>query len=179
MKQLETQSADPDLWNSPDNAKKLMRELTLVRDRMTEWRSLERRMGDALELASLGEESLLADLEQETAGIESDISRLDLEALLSEPYDDADAFLSIHAGAGGTDSQDWAEMLERMFLRWAERRGYATEILDRMPGEEAGIKSITISIKGTHVFGYLKAEKGVHRLVRLSPFDSANRRHTS
>jgi peptide chain release factor 2 len=179
LKQLENQSADPDLWNSPDNAKKLMRELTLVRDRVTEWRSLERRIGDALELASLGEESLLADLEQETAGIESDLSRLDLEALLSEPYDDADAFLSIHAGAGGTDSQDWAEMLERMFLRWAERRGFSTEILDRMPGEEAGIKSVTISFKGTHVFGYLKAEKGVHRLVRLSPFDSANRRHTS
>jgi peptide chain release factor 2 len=107
------------------------------------------------------------------------VARLDLEALLSGPHDEADAFLSIHAGAGGTDSQDWVAMLERMFLRWAERRGYAVEILDRMPGEEAGIKSVTISIAGTRVYGYLKAEKGVHRLVRLSPFDSANRRHTS
>jgi peptide chain release factor 2 len=156
-----------------------MRELTLVRDRVTQWRSLEHRLRDAVEISALGDDSLITDLERETSGIETDLARMDLEALLSEPYDEADAFLSIHAGAGGTDSQDWAEMLERMFLRWAERRGFETEILDRMPGEEAGIKSVTISVKGTRVFGYLKAEKGVHRLVRLSPFDSANRRHTS
>jgi peptide chain release factor 2 len=156
-----------------------MRELTLVRGHVTEWRGMEHRVRDASELAALGDESLLPDLEKETAAIESDLARLDLEALLSEPYDQADAFLSIHAGAGGTDSQDWAEMLERMFLRWAERHEYATEILDRMPGEEAGVKSVTISVKGPSVYGYLKAEKGVHRLVRLSPFDSANRRHTS
>jgi peptide chain release factor 2 len=156
-----------------------MRELTTLRDQVAEWRGMEHRLRDALELAALGDESMLAELEKETAEIEADVARLDLEALLSGPYDDADAFLSIHAGAGGTDSQDWAEMLERMFLRWAERRGFTTEILDRMPGEEAGIKSVTISFKGTRVYGYLKAEKGVHRLVRLSPFDSANRRHTS
>jgi peptide chain release factor 2 len=140
---------------------------------------MEHRLHDALELAALGDESMVAELEKETADIETEVARLDLEALLSEPYDEGDAFLSIHAGAGGTDSQDWAEMLERMFLRWAERRGFTTEILDRMPGEEAGIKSVTISFKGTRVYGYLKAEKGVHRLVRLSPYDSANRRHTS
>jgi peptide chain release factor 2 len=156
-----------------------MRELTRVRDEVTAWRGIERRVRDALELASLGDESLRAELEKETAAIESEVARMDLDALLSGPHDDADAFLSVHAGAGGTDSQDWAEMLERMFLRWAERRGYPTEILDRMPGEEAGIKSVTFSVKGANVYGYLKAEKGVHRLVRLSPFDSANRRHTS
>jgi peptide chain release factor 2 len=176
---LEAQSADPNLWNSPDNAKKLMRELTRVRDDITAWRGLERRVHDALELTSLGDESLRAELEKETSAIEAEVSQMDLAALLSGPYDDADAFLSIHAGAGGTDSQDWAEMLERMFLRWTERHGYPTEILDRMPGEEAGIKSATLSVKGANVYGYLKAERGVHRLVRLSPFDSANRRHTS
>jgi peptide chain release factor 2 len=156
-----------------------MQELTRVRGEVSAWRGIERRARDALELAALGDESLRAELENETAAVESDVARMDLEALLSGPYDGADAFLSIHAGAGGTDSQDWAAMLERMFLRWAERRGYQTEILDRMPGEEAGIKSVTVSVKGPHVYGYLRAEKGVHRLVRLSPFDSANRRHTS
>ena len=179
LKELEARAADPNLWNSPDSAKQLMQELNRVRSQVTDWRSLERRVHDALELAALGDESLRAELEKETAEAESDVARMDLDALLSGPYDDADAFLSIHAGAGGTDSQDWAEMLERMFLRWAERRSYPTEILDRMPGEEAGIKSVTVSVKGANVYGYLKAEKGVHRLVRLSPFDSANRRHTS
>jgi len=156
-----------------------MRELTQVRDEIAAWRGLERRVNDTLELAALGDLTLRADLEKETAAIESEVAQMDLAALLSGPYDDADAYLSIHAGAGGTDSQDWAEMLERMFLRWTERRGFETEILDRMPGEEAGIKSVTISVKGTHVYGFLKAERGVHRMVRLSPFDSANRRHTS
>jgi peptide chain release factor 2 len=156
-----------------------MQELTGLRTRVAGWRRLEHSLHDTLELASLKDPSLQAELEKEAAQLEAEVARLDLEALLSGPYDSADAFLSIHAGAGGTDSQDWAEMLERMFLRWSERRGFAAEILDRMPGEEAGIKSVTISIKGTHVYGYLKAEKGVHRLVRLSPYDSANRRHTS
>jgi peptide chain release factor 2 len=156
-----------------------MRELTRLKDQTAGWHAIERRVRDALELAALGDESLRAELEKETAEVETEVARMDLDALLSGPYDDADAYLSIHAGAGGTDSQDWASMLERMFLRWAERRGCEAEILDRMPGEEAGIKSVTISMKGAHVYGYLKAEKGVHRLVRLSPFDSANRRHTS
>ena len=156
-----------------------MQEMTRLKNQAAAWRSLERRAHDALELAALGDDSLRAELEKETDEVEAAVAQMDLEALLSGPYDESDAFLSIHAGAGGTDSQDWASMLERMFLRWAERRGFEAEVLDRMPGEEAGIKSVTISIKGTNVYGYLKAEKGVHRLVRLSPFDSANRRHTS
>jgi peptide chain release factor 2 len=156
-----------------------MQELTRLKEQVNTWRGLEQRVHDSLELAELGDLTLRADLEKETDALEAEVARMDLDALLSGPYDESDAFLSIHAGAGGTDSQDWASMLERMYLRWAELRGYATEILDRMPGEEAGIKSVTISMKGTHVYGYLKAEKGVHRLVRLSPFDSANRRHTS
>ena len=156
-----------------------MQEMTRLKNQAAAWRALERRAQDALELAALGDDSLRAELEKETDEVEAAVAQMDLEALLSGPYDESDAFLSIHAGAGGTDSQDWASMLERMFLRWAERRGFEAEVLDRMPGEEAGIKSVTISIKGTNVYGYLKAEKGVHRLVRLSPFDSANRRHTS
>jgi peptide chain release factor 2 len=167
------------LWNSPDSARKLMQDMARVKQHVENWRGLERRIHDARELAALGDASLTDELEAETAGIESDLARMDLEALLSGPHDHGDAFLSIHAGAGGTDSQDWAAMLERMYLRLAERRGYAAEVLDRMEGEEAGLKSVTVSIKGENAFGYLRSERGVHRLVRLSPFDSANRRHTS
>jgi len=111
--------------------------------------------------------------------LEADLEKRSLLAMLSGPYDDDDALLAIHAGAGGTDSQDWASMLERMYLRWAEDRAYRTEVLDRTEGEEAGVKSVTIAIDGKYAFGYLRSEKGVHRLVRLSPFDSAHRRHTS
>jgi len=156
-----------------------MQEVSRIKQQVDMWRGVERRIQDALELASLGDDSMTAELEKETIVLEAETARMDLEALLSGPYDHGDAFLSIHAGAGGTDSQDWAAMLERMYLRWAERRQFSVEILDRMEGEEAGVKSVTISIKGNNAFGYLKAEKGVHRLVRLSPFDSANRRHTS
>ena len=156
-----------------------MQDVSHLREQVEKWHAIRTRIHDAHEIAALQDESLLAEITQETAAIETEVARLDLEALLSGPYDAEDAFLSVHAGAGGTDSQDWAAMLERMFLRWAERRGFAAEVLDRMEGEEAGVKSVTISIKGAHAFGYLKSEKGVHRLVRLSPFDSANRRHTS
>jgi peptide chain release factor 2 len=176
---LEAQAADPALWSAPDSARKLMQDMARVKQHVETWRGLERRIHDARELAALGDESLAAELEIETATIEADLARMDLEAMLSNAHDRCDAFLSIHAGAGGTDSQDWAAMLERMYLRWAERRGYAAEILDRMEGEEAGIKSITVSVKGENAYGYLRSERGVHRLVRLSPFDSANRRHTS
>jgi peptide chain release factor 2 len=176
---MDAQSADPALWNSPETARKLMQDLSRLREQVEKWRAIRTRTHDALELAAMQDESLQGDLAKETDALEAEVARLDLEALLSGPYDAGDAFLSVHAGAGGTDSQDWAAMLERMFLRWTERRGFAAEVLDRMEGEEAGIKSVTISIKGTNAFGYLKSEKGVHRLVRLSPFDSANRRHTS
>jgi peptide chain release factor 2 len=144
-----------------------------------EWRAFDRRIHDARELAGLEDESLRAELEAEVAAIEKELEKRSFAAMLSGQYDQGDAILAIHAGAGGTDSQDWAEMLERMFLRWAEERGYKTEILDLTEGEEAGIKTVTISISGRYAFGYLRSEKGVHRLVRLSPFDAAHRRHTS
>ena len=127
----------------------------------------------------MGDDSIRPDLESELVDIENKLDQLELSTLLSEEYDYGNALLAIHAGAGGTDSQDWAEMLERMYLRWAEKNNFKAEILDRSVGEEAGIKSVTIAMDGKYAYGYLKSEKGVHRLVRLSPFDAAHRRHTS
>ena len=156
-----------------------MREISTIKEEVEEWQSLRTNIADTLEFAQLGDDSMLSDLEAETALIEQDVAKREFEAMLSGPYDRGDALLAIHAGAGGTDSQDWAEMLQRMYLRWTERKGYQTSILDTTFGEEAGIKSVTISVSGRYAFGYLRSEKGVHRLVRLSPFDSAHRRHTS
>jgi peptide chain release factor 2 len=150
-----------------------------LREQVEDWHSFERHFNDAVELASLDDESLRADLDTEISALETELERRSFTAMLSEPYDTDDALLAIHAGAGGTDSQDWAAMLMRMYLRWAEKNGYQTEILDSSDGEEAGIKSATISIIGKYAYGYLRSEKGVHRLVRLSPFDAAHRRHTS
>ncbi len=156
-----------------------MREISNIKDEVDDWQSLRDNIADTLELAQLGDESMRSDLESETASIEADVAQREFEAMLSGPYDRGDALLAIHAGAGGTDSQDWAEMLQRMYLRWNERKGYQTNILDTTFGEEAGIKSVTISVSGRYAYGYLRSEKGVHRLVRLSPFDSNHRRHTS
>jgi peptide chain release factor 2 len=156
-----------------------MKQYNAVKNEVESWRNFSRRLHDAIELAQLDDESLRADLETEITNIEADLEKRSFTAMLSGKYDHDSAILAIHAGAGGTDSQDWAAMLERMYLRWAEQRGYSTEIFDLTEGEEAGIKSVTIAIEGDHAFGYLRSEKGVHRLVRLSPFDAAHRRHTS
>jgi peptide chain release factor 2 len=156
-----------------------MRQLARVRDEVEGWRTLVRRVNDASELASLQDEELREDIEDEIKVIEDEILQRENRALLSGRYDRDDAILAIHAGAGGTDSQDWAAMLQRMYLRWSEQRNFEVAILDISEGEEAGIKSTTISVDGEYAYGYLKAEKGVHRLVRLSPFDAAHRRHTS
>jgi peptide chain release factor 2 len=156
-----------------------MKQYNAVRAEVDSWGGFSRRLSDALELAQLGDESLRAELEGETSAIETELEKRSFTAMLSGKYDHDSAILAIHAGAGGTDSQDWAAMLERMYLRWTEARGYEAEILDITEGEEAGIKSVTISVGGEYAFGYLRSEKGVHRLVRLSPFDAAHRRHTS
>lgn len=156
-----------------------MKAIAELREETEPVRSLYQRAKDAYELAEMGDESLRAELEPEVEAIESEAARRELSALLSGSYDKGNALLTINAGAGGTDSQDWAAMLERMYLRWAERRGYQTEILDRSEGEEAGIKTVTIAVNGRYAYGYMRPEKGVHRLVRLSPFDAAHRRHTS
>jgi peptide chain release factor 2 len=167
------------LWDNPEVAQDTMRRLARRRREVDGWRALKQRARDTQELASLGDEALQAEIEAEARAIEEEVDRRELTLLLGGRYDRDDCILGIHAGQGGTDSQDWAAMLQRMYLRWAETREYETEILDLTEGEEAGIKSTLISVKGEYAYGYLRAEKGVHRLVRLSPFDSAHRRHTS
>jgi peptide chain release factor 2 len=156
-----------------------MKDLAAAREEVGEWHKLSQRLSDSLELAGLGDESLRPELEREATALEAEIAHRSFEAKLSGKYDKGNALLAIHAGAGGTDSQDWAAMLQRMYLRWAEAKNYKTEILDLTEGEEAGIKSVTIAVDGRYAYGYLRSEKGVHRLVRLSPFDAAHRRHTS
>ncbi len=154
-----------------------------ARARISTWRVLESKVADLLALVDLaaaeGDDATAADIERDTAVIEQQVDALEFELTFSGPYDDRSAILAIHAGAGGTESQDWAEMLLRMYLRWCEQRRFPAEVIDLMPGEEAGIKSATIGVTGEHAYGYLKSERGVHRLVRLSPFDSENKRHTS
>ena len=156
-----------------------MKQYNSIKAEVDSWRNFSRHLDDTLELTQLGDESLRTELESEISAIEAELEKRSFTAMLSGKFDHDSAILAIHAGAGGTDSQDWAAMLERMYLRWAEARGYETEILDITEGEEAGIKSVTIAVNGEYAFGYLRSEKGVHRLVRLSPFDAAHRRHTS
>ena len=160
-----------------------MRRLSELRDEVTTWRSLARRAGDALDLvemtAEAEDDSLVGELNQETDAIEKELDRLEFLLILSGAHDKDDALLSIHAGAGGTESQDWAEMLMRMYMRWSEANRYSLTTVDQTEGEEAGLKSVTLLVEGEYAYGYLKAERGVHRLVRISPFDAASRRHTS
>jgi peptide chain release factor 2 len=156
-----------------------MKRLARLNERIEGWNKLIKSTADTIELAEMGDEDFRPELETETTAIEKEVDRREFNAMLSGEYDRGDAIFAIHAGAGGTDSQDWAEMLQRMYLRWMEQHNYETNIIDMTPGEEAGIKSLTVAVSGRYAYGYLRAEKGVHRLVRLSPFDSNNRRHTS
>jgi len=158
-----------------------MQRLAALKDEWERWQKRSRRVADALELADLaeGDPAMEAELVAEVAALEAEVAQEEFRLLLSGPYDRRDAILAIHAGAGGIEAQDWVAMLLRMYLRWAESRGYQTEIVDSLPGEEAGLKSVTAEIRGEWAYGHLKAERGVHRLVRLSPFDAAHRRHTT
>jgi len=176
---LDRQIADPDFWNDPQTAQRLSKQAAGLRSELEEWSALQARLKDGLELAELDDESLRPELEAEAAALEAELEKRAFAAMLSGMYDSGDAILAIHAGAGGTDAQDWAEMLLRMYVRWAEAQGFDVEQVDMTPGEEVGVKSVTLSISGRYAYGYLRAEKGVHRLVRLSPFDAAHRRHTS
>ncbi|MEB2286922.1 MAG: peptide chain release factor 2 [Anaerolineae bacterium] len=176
---LEEQSTRPDFWSDPDSAQRVMRQAARLRSNIRTWLDTQQRVRDALELAELEDDSMAEELAAEADALQTIVDGLLFRAKLSGKYDAEDAYLAIHAGAGGTDAQDWAAMLLRMYLRWAERRGFKAEIVSEMPGDEAGIKSVTVSIQGDYVFGYLRSERGVHRLVRLSPFDSNHRRHTS
>lgn len=178
---LEAESQQADFWNDQQAAQKKMQEASTLRDVVEVWNGLYRRVQDANELYALAEDdpSLLTELEQEATALETELEERETTLALSGEHDADSAIFSIHAGAGGTEAQDWAQMLLRMYLRWAERRKFKTSITDMTEGEEAGIKSVTVEVDGPFAYGYLKAERGTHRLVRLSPFDSNNRRHTS
>jgi peptide chain release factor 2 len=173
----------PDFWDSPDAAREVIAESNRLRSWVDPWTELIRKGQELAELAELldaePDDDLAAEWAMELDRLEQAADRLEVKAMLSGPADGRDALLTIHPGAGGTESQDWAEMLLRMYSRWAERRGFAVTLFDLQPGEEAGIKSATIEIRGQYAYGYLKAEKGVHRLVRISPYDAQSRRHTS
>jgi len=173
----------PTFWDRPDDARAVMTEVNQLKGWTEPWTELVAKGGELMELAELLREEPDADLETEWTGeverMERSLETLELKTMLRGESDHMEAILTIQSGAGGTESQDWAEMLLRMYQRWAERHGNTVEILDMQHGEEAGIKSVSLEIRGPSAFGYLKAEKGVHRLVRISPFDSQARRHTS
>jgi len=183
LKQLNEQAEDPALWNDPDRARLVMRERQQLEESIKAYSELENSLNDNLDLISLGEEEgdedVVADAEKALKDLLRVAQKREVEALLSGEADANDTFIEVHAGAGGTESQDWAQMLARMYLRWAEDRKYKTEIIESSAGEEAGIKSMTILVKGHNAYGWLKTESGVHRLVRISPYDSNARRHTS
>ena len=180
---LEAQSARPDFWQDPLQAQATMRRLAELRKLTQRWREMEKKIADVADLMTLAREekdaSLEAEIQSEIEKMAVQLDDMEREMAFSGPYDARHAILAVHAGAGGTESQDWAGMLMRMYLRWAERRGYKAEILDMSPSEEAGVKSVVINISGENAVGYLKSEHGVHRLVRLSPFDADHARHTS
>ena len=179
MAELDGQAQDPNLWNNPQAAQKIMREQSRLRDEVDRWQRVARRTADALELAGMDDPSLRPELEREVDQLEKTARQLEFETLLSGEFDHESVIFTIFSGAGGTESQDWVAMLLRMYMRWMESHNYKMEVIDSSPGEEAGLKSVTLSVDGPYAYGYLRAEKGTHRLVRLSPFDSAHRRHTS
>jgi peptide chain release factor 2 len=180
---MEQQSTAPGFWDDGMKAQQMMREMSALRDEVEGWLSLKRRAQDATELLEMAagddDQAMAEELEGEVQALSEALEEREFQLALSGQHDRDAAILSIHAGAGGTESQDWADMLLRMYLRWAEQHGHKTEIIDMTEGEEAGIKSATVQITGEYAYGYLRAEKGVHRLVRISPFDSQSRRHTS
>jgi peptide chain release factor 2 len=178
---VEKQTADPTLWSNPEKSQQVMREKKRLETSLATADDLSRRSGDIdayFELAHEGED-VSVDLRRELDQLSKLVDKLEIETLLSGPNDDRSAIVTIHPGAGGTESQDWAEMLMRMYLRWAEREGFSTSMYEYQPGEEAGIKSATFGVNGEYAYGLLTSEIGVHRLVRISPFDQAKRRHTS
>ena len=183
LEELTRQSEEQSLWENQGRAEAVMREKTRLEQVLGGITEMEKALGEAIELIALGSEEgdneVIAEAEASLADLEILASRRQLESLLSGEADSNDCFLSINAGAGGTEAQDWAEMLRRMYARWGESKGYGLEYIEESPGEEAGIKSVTLRFSGEAAYGWLKTESGVHRLVRISPFDSSSRRHTS
>jgi peptide chain release factor 2 len=183
LDELDARAEDPALWDKPAEAQSVMRERTRLHDQIEAVRALERGLADAVDYAELadeeGDEASLDDARQQLAALKARAGRAELEALLSGEADANDAYVEVNSGAGGTESADWALMLVRMYTRWAQAHGYAVEVVEETPGEQAGVKSATLQVKGPNAYGWLKTEAGVHRLVRISPFDSNARRHTS
>lgn len=183
LEEFNARVEDPDLWNDPENAQKLMRERQSLIDAVEGHDNMQSELNDSIELIELGEmeddQDVINDAEAAIEALVKTAAAKELEALLNGEADANDTFLEVHSGAGGTESCDWASMLARMYVRWAEKSGYSVEMQSETPGEEAGIKSVTYKISGHNAYGWLKSESGVHRLVRISPFDSAAKRHTS
>jgi peptide chain release factor 2 len=183
LAELNKQAEDPDLWNDAQRAQRVMQERTALEDSLTGIGRVEQELDDQVMMIELGEaekdQKVVAEAEEALRRLRAEVARRELEALLSGEADSNDTYLEVHAGAGGTESQDWANMLLRMYTRWAEQHGYKVDWIEETEGEEAGIKSATVQIKGRNAYGWLKTENGVHRLVRISPFDSNARRHTS
>ncbi|WP_374193848.1 peptide chain release factor 2 [Alkalihalobacillus sp. BA299] len=183
MSELEERMAEPEFWNDQDAAQQIINESNALKEMVNTYKELQESYDDLEVTYELvkeeGDDSFMDELDEGVKSLAKALNEYELQLLLSEPYDKNNAILELHPGAGGTESQDWASMLLRMYTRWAEKKGFKVETLDYLPGEEAGVKSVTLLIKGHNAYGYLKAEKGVHRLVRISPFDSSGRRHTS
>jgi peptide chain release factor 2 len=179
LAQIEEKAAKPTFWDDTRAAQDLMQKASQLRVEVTRWGEVASRISDALELAQLGDGGLEQEIVSEFEQLARRVEQLEFTTLLSGEYDREEAILGIHAGTGGVDAMDWAQMIERMYLRWAESSGYKVHTLDRSEGDEGGIKSVTMTVSGEWAYGYLRAERGVHRLVRLSPFDSSHRRHTS
>ena len=183
IRALDEQMAVPGFWNDVEAANKLNRQMKQLKQKLERYAKLRARFDDLKTLIEMAEEeqddSLVTEIKTEDIGVSESIGALRLEQMLKGPYDNSNAVLSLHAGAGGTEAQDWTEMLYRMYTRYCERRGWTVHELDMLDGDDAGVKSVTFEVDGDNAYGYLKAEKGVHRLVRISPFDSSGRRHTS
>lgn len=183
IENYEVKMSAPDFWDDNEKAQSIIAEMNAIKSVVEQYEKLEAECTDLQDMQEILEmeedDEIAAEWTQNVKALREKVDAFELQLLLSEPYDKANAILELHAGAGGTESQDWAQMLYRMYTRWADKRGYKVEVLDYHPGDEAGIKSVTIMVKGFNAYGYLKAEKGVHRLVRISPFDASGRRHTS
>ncbi|MGC8668455.1 MAG: peptide chain release factor 2 [Chthonomonadales bacterium] len=182
IEDLERQAADPQLWEDSGTATLILQKLTRAREAVAPVVELQRRAEDLLELAEIADDedaALQRELDEEVRRLNADVERMELEMLLSGEHDGANAIVEINAGAGGTESCDWVQMLLRMYLRWAQEQGYRVELTDQTEGEVAGLKSVTFIVQGPFAYGYLQSERGVHRLVRISPFDANKRRHTS
>ena len=183
LAELEAAASREGFWDSPESAESLLKERKILETVLSKWSGLEASLGDLRACLDLhdesGDPSMAGEIDSHLSKVAQELDEIELERMLSGEDDERNAILTIHAGAGGTESQDWAEMLLRMYTRFADRNGFEVELLEQQEGEEAGIKSATILLKGDHPYGYLKAERGVHRLVRISPFDANKRRHTS